>query len=346
MSTFFVQFYVEFLAEFLLSTYLATSLATFLSTFLATFMSPNSFTKIFVEPYAAFVDLSEWVQFLWSKPKWPSLSFLLHLLSIPGLLNALDFKLYPHIASDPLADVVVLSGEIHFRLGLDYTEILLCLVFFHGSTSSLTQLKRILKTKGLGRRRNPSKLREVCQAVEGELRGSRISVGDRQVTQKVHKKSRQKVGKKIAKNVDKIRQKVGKKVSKNVDKKSLQKRRQKSRQKKSAKKLDMKLDTNVDMTAVMGDRHQQKYKNMKWFSDGIRTGINDLEMILSQYKWGGVGCAFVLYTTNAWWFNSTRCNAPPPLSWAHPRGFVFVLGDLFPTPRHTERDNSHPRGSS
>ena len=146
---------------------------------------------------------------------------------------------------------MVLSGEIHFRLGLDYTEILLYLVFFHGSTSSLTQLKRILKTKGLGRRRNPSKLREVCQAVEGELRGSRISVGDRQVTQKVDKKSRQKVGRKIAKNVDK---KVGKKVSKNVDQKKSPKKLTKKATKESTKKigkkkLDMKLDTNVDMTA-------------------------------------------------------------------------------------------------
>ena len=149
---------------------------------------------------------------------------------------------------------MVLSGEIHFRLGLDYTEILLYLVFFHGSTSSLTQLKRILKTKGLGRRRNPSKLREVCQAVEGELRASGISVGDRQVTQKVDKKSRQKVGMKIAKNVDKKVDKKSakkspkmwtkkgpKKVDKTGDKKVDKKNRQKTRV--------MKMDTNVDMTA-------------------------------------------------------------------------------------------------
>ena len=48
--------------------------------------------------------LSIWVNefsFFRGKPKWPSLSFLLHSLSIPGLVTALDFKLYPHIASDP-----------------------------------------------------------------------------------------------------------------------------------------------------------------------------------------------------------------------------------------------------
>ena len=46
--------------------------------------------------------------------------------------------------------------ESYFRLGLDYTEIPLYLMLFHSITLSLRQLKRILKTKGLGRRRNPS----------------------------------------------------------------------------------------------------------------------------------------------------------------------------------------------
>ena len=75
--------------------------------------------------------------------------------------------------------------ESYFRLGLNYTEILLYLVLFHGITLSLRQLKRILKTKGLGRRRNPSDLREVCQAVEEELRGSGSSIGYRQMTQRL-----------------------------------------------------------------------------------------------------------------------------------------------------------------
>ena len=41
-------------------------------------------------------------------------------------------------------------------------------------------------------------------------------------------------------------------------------------------------------------------------------------------------------------FNST-CYHPPPR--AHPRGFAifFLVGGLFPTPGHAERDNSrHP----
>ena len=41
-------------------------------------------------------------------------------------------------------------------------------------------------------------------------------------------------------------------------------------------------------------------------------------------------------------FNST-CYHPPR---AHPRGFAifFLLGGLFPTPGHAERDNSQPPG--
>ena len=42
--------------------------------------------------------------------------------------------------------------ESYFRLGLDYTEILLYLVLFHGIILSLRQLKRILKAKGLVRK--------------------------------------------------------------------------------------------------------------------------------------------------------------------------------------------------
>ena len=73
--------------------------------------------------------------------------------------------------------------ESYFRLGIDYTEILLYLVFFHGITLSLRQLKRVLKAKGLGRRRTPSDAREVCQAVEEELSGSGSNIGYRQMTQ-------------------------------------------------------------------------------------------------------------------------------------------------------------------
>ena len=51
--------------------------------------------------------------------------------------------------------------ESYFHLGLEYTEILWFLVFSHGINLSLRQLKRILKAKELGRRRNASDLRRL-----------------------------------------------------------------------------------------------------------------------------------------------------------------------------------------
>ena len=75
--------------------------------------------------------------------------------------------------------------ESYFRLGFDHTEILLYLVLFHGNTLSLRQLKRFLKAKRLGGRRNPSDLREVSQAIEEELRGSGSNIGYRQMTQRL-----------------------------------------------------------------------------------------------------------------------------------------------------------------
>ena len=75
--------------------------------------------------------------------------------------------------------------ESYFNHELEYTEILLFLVFSQGINLSLRQVKRILKAKGLERRKNPSNLREVVQAVEEELRGSGSHIGYRQMTQRL-----------------------------------------------------------------------------------------------------------------------------------------------------------------
>ena len=75
--------------------------------------------------------------------------------------------------------------ERYFQLGLGYSEILLFLGSLHGCFLSLRQLKRILKQQGLGRRRNRSNPREVCQAIEQELRGSGSTIGYRQMTQRL-----------------------------------------------------------------------------------------------------------------------------------------------------------------
>ena len=56
-------------------------------------------------------------------------------------------------------------------------------------------------------------------------------------------------------------------------------------------------------------------------------------------------CEFVLFITQYYaWFNSTCYHPPPPR--AYPPGFAifFSLGSLFPTPGHTERDDSPPPG--
>ena len=75
--------------------------------------------------------------------------------------------------------------ERYFHLGLGYSEILLFLGSLHGCFLSLRQLKRILKQRGLGRRRNRSDPRVVCQAIEQELRGSGSTIGYRLMTQRL-----------------------------------------------------------------------------------------------------------------------------------------------------------------
>ena len=53
------------------------------------------------------------------------------------------------------------------------------LLLTHGIVLSLRQLKRILRKRGLFRRRNGSNHEEVIRAVEIELQGSGSSVGYR-----------------------------------------------------------------------------------------------------------------------------------------------------------------------
>jgi hypothetical protein len=60
----------------------------------------------------------------------------------------------------------------YFNLGFPYEEILVFLSKFHGIILSLRQLKRLLKTMGLRRRKVCSSVYEVVSEVERELRGS------------------------------------------------------------------------------------------------------------------------------------------------------------------------------
>ncbi|CAH3041836.1 unnamed protein product, partial [Porites lobata] len=72
-----------------------------------------------------------------------------------------------------------------FHLGLGYSEILMCLFLLHGICLSIRQLKRILRCRGLGRRANRTDPRQVCEAIEEELRGSGSTIGYRQMTQRL-----------------------------------------------------------------------------------------------------------------------------------------------------------------
>ena len=75
--------------------------------------------------------------------------------------------------------------EQYFSTGLGYDEILLFLGLLHGITLSIRQLKRILLARGLRRRGNSSDPRQVCRAVQEELRGSGSTIGYRQMTQRL-----------------------------------------------------------------------------------------------------------------------------------------------------------------
>ena len=75
--------------------------------------------------------------------------------------------------------------ERYFSIGLGYDEILLFLALLHSITLSIRQLKRILRSRGLRRRGNRSDPRQVCRAVEEELRGSGSTIGYRHMTQRL-----------------------------------------------------------------------------------------------------------------------------------------------------------------
>ncbi|KAJ7381392.1 hypothetical protein OS493_001526 [Desmophyllum pertusum] len=72
-----------------------------------------------------------------------------------------------------------------FNLGLTASEIALFLVSVHGICISLRHLKRILRRLGCTRRRRPSDLDEVVEAVEAELRGSGSLLGYRAMHQRL-----------------------------------------------------------------------------------------------------------------------------------------------------------------
>lgn len=75
--------------------------------------------------------------------------------------------------------------EQYFDLGLNYVEIISFLLITHGITLSLRQLKRILRRKGLTKRKNHSDPAEVVAAIERELQGSGSLIGYRLMHQRL-----------------------------------------------------------------------------------------------------------------------------------------------------------------
>lgn len=75
--------------------------------------------------------------------------------------------------------------EHYYNMGISYSEILMFLGCIHEIYLSIRQLKRILSSRGLGRRRNRSNLDDVCRVIRFELRGSGSRLGYRLMTRRL-----------------------------------------------------------------------------------------------------------------------------------------------------------------
>ena len=75
--------------------------------------------------------------------------------------------------------------ESYFDLGINYREILAFLILRHGIRLSMRQLKRILRKRGLTRRKEQSPVNEIVDLIENELQGSGSLIGYRLMHQKL-----------------------------------------------------------------------------------------------------------------------------------------------------------------
>lgn len=73
----------------------------------------------------------------------------------------------------------------YFRLGINYVEMLAFLIMCHGINLSMRQLKRILRERGLTRRKQQSPVNEIVDAIENELERSGRLIGYRLMHQKL-----------------------------------------------------------------------------------------------------------------------------------------------------------------
>jgi hypothetical protein len=99
-------------------------------------------------------------------------------IAVSDLNNYLPF----HQGIDLERDELI---ERYFKLGLKYKEICLFLLSLHGIEISVRHLKRILRQRQLGRRRNPSSPNDVYEALHEEIEGSGSSIGYRSMHQRL-----------------------------------------------------------------------------------------------------------------------------------------------------------------
>ena len=99
-------------------------------------------------------------------------------IAVSDLNNYLPF----HQGIDLERDKLI---ERYFKLGLKYKEICLFLLSLHGIEISVRHLKRILRQRQLGRRRNPSSPNDVYEALHEEIEGSGRSIGYRSMHQRL-----------------------------------------------------------------------------------------------------------------------------------------------------------------
>jgi len=75
--------------------------------------------------------------------------------------------------------------ESYFYLGLSYKEIIGFLLSRHGIRLSIRQLKRVLRLRGLRRRKNHNPLPDVIDVIVKELQGSGSNIGYRLMHQRL-----------------------------------------------------------------------------------------------------------------------------------------------------------------
>ena len=71
--------------------------------------------------------------------------------------------------------------EQYFCLGFNFPEIMSVLLLCHDVRLSLRQLRRILRSRGLRRRRNQSRIERVVNAIDQKLQSSGSCIGYRQI---------------------------------------------------------------------------------------------------------------------------------------------------------------------